>query len=519
MSHSNKEIQFGQSEILLSTTELDSKIKYANPEFCNIAGFTLEELQGQTHNIVRHPDMPKAAFKDLWQYIQQGNSWMGPVKNRCKNGDYYWVNAYVTPIKDEQGKSFEYQSVRTKLDSEVRDRAEKTYQNINQGKPPRVLKFQTDMTMWFQNIFILLTLCFAGLMAFSSTPWLITIPLFILTFVSSILIINWRKHYSKLILEAKSVFNNPLMSYIYGGNSDVVGNIQLALNMRKAELNAVTGRVSDVALHVTDGANNTADATEQAAVLLAEQSNEIAQIATAMHEMTATVGDIARTVVNAAQAAEKGQAISQDGQKDVNETISAIENLSSQLNEVDKIIMSLIEGTSSISSVLTEISGIADQTNLLALNAAIEAARAGEQGRGFAVVADEVRALALRTQQSTEQINSQLTKLQSDSSNAVKAMKKGNELSDSCVTLSQKTGSSLNQIHAEISQLTDLNIQISTAIEEQAVVSEEVSRNIERISELSSTCEQQGQNAKSLVGDLLSQLINQQNLVDQFKGK
>jgi len=519
MSHSSTEVHFDQSEILLSTTELDSRIKYANPEFCNIAGYSLEELQGKTHNIVRHDDMPKAAFKDLWQYIQGGDSWMGPVKNRCKNGDYYWVNAYVTPIKNEQGQIQEYQSVRTKLDSDVRDRADKTYQNINQGKLPRAVKLQTDMTLWFQSVFILLALFCAGLITFSATSWLITVPMFVLTSISSVLIINWRKHYCKLVSSAKSVFDNNLMSYIYSGNSDVVGNIQLALKMRQAELNAVTGRVSDVSLHVTDGANNTADATNQAASLLAEQSDEIAQVATAMTEMSATVNDIARTVVDAAKAAEQGQAISQDGQKDVNETISAIESLSSQLNEVDIIMNTLIEGTTSISGVLTEISSIADQTNLLALNAAIEAARAGEQGRGFAVVAEEVRALALRTQQSTEEINNQLTKLQLDSNNAVKAMEKGNELSDSCVTLSKKTGNSLNQIHTEISQVSDLNIQISTAIEEQAVVSEEVSRNIERISELSSTCEQEGVNANTLVTDLLSQLVNQQSLINQFKAK
>ena len=96
----SKEVLFTENEILISTTDLDSNIKYANEHFCNIAGYSAEELQGNPHNMVRHPDMPKAAFKDLWQTVQSGHSWMGPVKNRCKNGDYYWVNAFVTPIKN-----------------------------------------------------------------------------------------------------------------------------------------------------------------------------------------------------------------------------------------------------------------------------------------------------------------------------------------------------------------------------------------------------------------------------------
>ena len=115
----NEEVQFSQSDILLSTTDLDGNVKYANKIFCDVAGYTLDELQGNPHNMVRHPDMPKAAFQDLWQYIKSGQSWMGPVKNQCKNGDYYWVNAFVTPIKNAEGTIFEYQSVRTKPDKEI----------------------------------------------------------------------------------------------------------------------------------------------------------------------------------------------------------------------------------------------------------------------------------------------------------------------------------------------------------------------------------------------------------------
>ena len=177
----------------------------------------------------------------------------------------------------------------------------------------------------------------------------------------------------------------------------------------------------------------------------------------------------------------------------------------------------LTEGSRSISSVLTEISSIADQTNLLALNAAIEAARAGEQGRGFAVVAEEVRALAMRTQQSTEEINELLQNLQKNSDNAVDAMKISNDLSENCVSLSQETGEALSNIHSEVTKISDSTAQIATAIEEQSVVTEQVSQNVVRINELTIECENSSLEATSSSTDLLDKVSEQQSLVRQFK--
>ncbi len=142
----SREQLFGQDEILLSTTDLSSHIKYANHYFCKIAGYELDEMLGKPHNMVRHPDMPKAAFENLWQFIQSGESWMGPVKNRCKNGDYYWVNAFVTPIKDEHGKVHEYQSVRTCPDRQVTKRAEHLYPQLSAGKTPKCVSQSFDFT-------------------------------------------------------------------------------------------------------------------------------------------------------------------------------------------------------------------------------------------------------------------------------------------------------------------------------------------------------------------------------------
>jgi len=512
----SREQLFDEHEILLSTTDINSKIKYANDNFCKIAGYSVEELTGQPHNMVRHPDMPKAAFADLWQYIQAGSSWMGPVKNSCKNGNYYWVNAFVTPIKDEHGKIHEYQSIRTKPDREVVDRAEKTYQQLNAGKTPFPLRFSVDLTLWFQ-LFFLCSLCFSLFIAIASDVSLfISVPMVIISLIFSFLFFNWRLKFQKLIQEAKTVFDNPLMAYLYSGNNNAISAITLALRMRSAELKAIVGRVCDVSDDVIKTAEESAECGRTVSSTLAQQAAETEHEATAMNQMSSTVQELSRAVETAAQTAQKGSDIATQGHVIVDKNMTANNKLAEQLQEVRHAVERLIDGSKSIETVLNEINGIADQTNLLALNAAIEAARAGDHGRGFAVVADEVRALAMRTQQSTSEINSLLAQLQSESELANSAMHKGNSLSDNCVQLSQKTGESIDQIMESVSELADLNAQIATAIQEQSVVSEEINRNIVTISDMAGTSEQSSQHSVELSNKLLIKLKEQQSLVTQF---
>jgi PAS domain S-box-containing protein len=513
----SKEQTFSAGDILLSTTDLNSCIKYANQSFCDIAGYSLDDMLGKPHNMVRHPDMPKAAFKDLWSYIQAGNSWMGPVKNLCENGDYYWVNAFVTPIKDNTGKIFEYQSVRTYLDNDIKDRADSVYGKISAGKTPKQINSSKDLTLWVQMIFILLTGLSLYSVFFASSSLWFSIPNLAVSLCGTLVFLSWRAKYSKVVKTAKSVFNNPLMSFIYSGNNDATGTIELALKMRHAELSAVVGRVSDDSEKITALAKESSNCGEEVEKSLNEQTNDTNQVATAANQMSSTIQEVARIVSRAAQSSQQGLDNSHKGQQIVTQTVAAIQELSEQLSNVDKAIERLINGTRSIETVLNEISSIADQTNLLALNAAIEAARAGEQGRGFAVVADEVRALAMRSQQSTEEIGKLLGELRGESDHAIQAMKSSNEQSEKCVALANTTGNSLEIITNEVSVIADLNIQISTAIEEQTVVSEQISRSIVSISDMAKYSEQHGAKSVSLSKELLMRLSDQINLITQFK--
>ncbi|WDE07251.1 methyl-accepting chemotaxis protein [Thalassomonas viridans] len=509
---------FSSSSILLSTTDLKGRITYANHDFCEIAGYELDELIGHGHNIVRHPDMPKAAFADLWDTLKQGRSWMGPVKNRCKNGDYYWVNAYVTPIKDEQGKVVEYQSVRTVPEEKVVRRAKKLYRQLNEGKTPVRLRFsRLDYTTYMQSLLMMLTLFLGMAMFYVQDSALMILPGFILSLTCSVLFALWRKRYQKVVLQAEQVFDNNLMSILYSGCPDKLGRIELALKMRKSELNAVIGRVRDLSENVNSIAEDTAANGSDVSKMLSEQSSEIELVATAMNQMVGTINELSSSVLSAADASTQGQSISNNGMQVVTNTVDSIHTLSGQLQEVDEVISHLVQGSQSIETISDEISSIADQTNLLALNAAIEAARAGEQGRGFAVVAEEVRALAQRTQQSTEEIKSMLTQLNKESAEAITAMSKSRDLARDCVRFANDTGNTLGDVNGEVDKISQLNQQIATAVEEQSVVAEQVSQNTDRINDIANIGVSHGEDSKQLSHDLLGELKTLHSLIVQFK--
>ncbi len=518
--YTGKEQHFSANQILLSTTDLKGRVTYANNDFCNIAGYAIDELVGHGHNIVRHSDMPKAAFADLWSTIKSGNSWMGPVKNSCKNGDHYWVNAYVTPIKDLQGNIFEYQSVRTKLDDDIKARAEKAYQNINNNKVALAQKFsQLDITLYIQYLFFMMAL-FIVISAFTTTtPLVVSIPLLVFTLVGFSAFLHWRVHYKKVLASAKKAFNNPLMGYIYSGTTDSIGQVNLALNMRKAELNAVIGRVSDLSQNVNTIAQETANNGNNISKILNEQDLEVEQVATAMEQMSSAINEVSSSVTGAAQASQQGKELSGEGVVAVNETVEAVQSLSTQLTSVETVIGKLADGRHDIAAISDEISSIADQTNLLALNAAIEAARAGEQGRGFAVVAEEVRALAQRTQQSTEEISKTLSSLNQESLQAIDSINDGITLVEQCVSFAQNTGGNLKNIDTEVDKIAAINYQVATSIEEQSVVAEQVTGNAESIKTIAKLGVQQGNETKKLSQSLLAELTTLHDLIRQFNIK
>ncbi|MFC3031482.1 PAS domain-containing methyl-accepting chemotaxis protein [Pseudoalteromonas fenneropenaei] len=514
----NKENDYPASFNLLSTTNTKGQIKYANKQFCDVAGFSLSELEGKPHNVVRHPDMPKAAFKNLWEYIQAGKPWMGMVKNRCKNGDHYWVNAYVTPITDDQGKTVEYQSVRTKPDRKVVNRAEAIYKQLNNGAD--VAKFTraswslSAQLMAIVVMFYILTLAFS----FLPSPWPQISDSLLLIFT---LWITWQrlKPVRDLSEKARKIYDNPLMQKIYINRVNDVAAIELALIARESELRAVLGRVKDSSEAVTGYAGEAVKDCQRTRDIMNEQQAQTGSLATAINQMTATIAEIANNTNNAATESEHALATVTEGNRAVNDNMETNYLLSEELTKTQQDIADLNAQTVTIGSVVDVIRAISEQTNLLALNAAIEAARAGEQGRGFAVVADEVRALAQRTQDSTKEIDSIIAGLKQKSERAVVAIQSGVDKSAECVAKAEGTKDSLNKISGIVNEISGLNYQIASATEQMSNVANELNSNAVTIAQLASDSQQTASSTMGSMHKTENLLQDQSKLVQQFIAK
>jgi methyl-accepting chemotaxis protein len=247
------------------------------------------------------------------------------------------------------------------------------------------------------------------------------------------------------------------------------------------------------------------------------QQGEIEQVATAMNEMSATVTEVSKNAANAATAAQDADDQAKNGCEVVNTTVETINNLASEVERTSQVIENLKGDSLSIGAVLDVIRDIAEQTNLLALNAAIEAARAGEQGRGFAVVADEVRTLASRTQQSTREINDMIEKLQNGANQAVSVMEMGRAKAEESVEQAAKAGEALQAITGVVDNIKSMNMQIASAAEEQSATAEEINRNIVNISEVAQETAGGSQQTASASDELARLASDLQGQVAKFK--
>jgi len=267
--------------------------------------------------------------------------------------------------------------------------------------------------------------------------------------------------------------------------------------------------------------NNSSDSLTSTANQTAHDVNEqqlkTDQIATAINEMSATVQEVAHNAESASASANQAYGAAQNGNDVVRDTVNAIRTLADEVIGASDIITKLETDSNDIGRVLDVIRGIAEQTNLLALNAAIEAARAGEQGRGFAVVADEVRSLAQRTQESTQEIQSMIETLQSGAQNAGNAMQSGRAAAEACTEKAAVAGQSLEDIIKAVEDITSLNTQIASAAEEQSAVAEDINKNVTSISEIASQSASNSQNTASTCSSMTDMLHNLENTIQQFK--
>ncbi len=515
-----KELSFGKDENLITTTCPKGSITYFNKSFQEISGFDENELQGKNHNVVRHPDMPPAAFEDLWETIKNHHSWMGIVKNRSKSGDHYYVDAFVTPIM-ENGQLVEYQSVRRTPDQACVGRAEKIYKRIQEGKVPfrRWLQFGFA-TKIMAGMSIVLFACLSFLLWAGQMSWayagITSIIGLGLSFGLARLI---AAPLVKLETKARSINDNDLACMVYEGSINEVSRVSLALHKRDLEINSVVARLEDSAEKLNTIVTHQSDIARQSTESATVQQNEIEQLSVSINEMSSTIQEVARNTAEGASAAQQADDNVRVGKQEVSSTIRIVQEVSDEVNQAADVVRKLQVDSESIGAVLEVIRGVAEQTNLLALNAAIEAARAGEQGRGFAVVADEVRSLASRTQQSTQEIQQTIACIQEGARNAVCAMEGGCKRVDNSLRQAKKAGASLEIINEVVGNITCMNTQIASATEEQSSVSEEINRNISNISDTSDKSVSLNIRAEETTNQLSLFTQHLRSLILQFKEK
>ncbi|MBT9301442.1 MULTISPECIES: methyl-accepting chemotaxis protein [Pseudomonas] len=284
---------------------------------------------------------------------------------------------------------------------------------------------------------------------------------------------------------AENIAEGNLTRPIKVDGDDEAGRLLRAMHKMQEKLRDTLQRISGSATQLASAAEELNAVTDESARGLTQQNNEIEQAATAVNEMTSAVEEVARNAVSTSEASKNATTSAGDGRDLVQETVSAIERMSGDVQGTATLIGALAEESRDIGKVLDVIRGLADQTNLLALNAAIEAARAGEAGRGFAVVADEVRALAHRTQQSTSEIERMIGSIQAGTEQAVDSMRNSTERAESTLNIAKGAGISLDTINSAIVEINERNLVIASAAEEQAQVAREVDRNLVNIRDLS----------------------------------
>jgi len=494
---------------IYSRTDLRGIITEANEAFCQLSGYSVEEMLGQPHNIVRHPDVPKEAFADLWRAMKEGRPWQGLVKNRRKDGGFYWVIANASPIR-ENGEIVGYQSLRYKPSRELIRAVEPVYAKILRGnsglyvEDGHALPVQGPLaSSWAQPEFQLATVLLLALIA-SGLGLILHLTgfsgalcsglqsaLLVLTLLGAVWMLM---HTLPALRRQQRDIESYVDTVLSTGDLTQITSLQRHLGRSRLarKLLQLTNWMRTTVLCIQDSVRPVHQSTEKIQVAI----NEIEQAARSQNMATSSVAaastELELTIREVAEHLRQTEtAVSESGERAVNGALvsqkanDTIQTLANVIRSASTEVEALGTSTAEVGAIAAVIKEIADQTNLLALNASIEAARAGEAGRGFAVVANEVRRLADRTMQATGKIDALIGNIKKDGDRAIGSMRTGAIEMEESVTLVQQAREALQEINNRMGDAVTKVSEIATASSQQTQAMNEISSNITHVAAMS----------------------------------
>ena len=489
------EYQFGREQTLVSVTDLKGRITYCNRAFVEVSGYSSGELLGQPHNLVRHPEMPEEAFRDMWATIQSKLPWTGLVKNRRKNGDYYWVLANATPMLDGETITG-YLSVRTVPSAQAVAAAEKLYAQMRQeqsagrrtvglkqgqvvhaglaGQFGRLLQPGVIARLaWVQILLggLVLAMVAAGL----------PLPLVALGMIlAAALAVFWTwsltvKPLASLVSDANHLAAGDLSHAVKTGSHGQVGQLQQALNQMSVNLRTVVSDVREEMDQLGMSVQEIADGNQDLSERTESQASNLEETAASMEQ-------IHGNIQQSAESAQRGYLLADDTKDVTHRSNEAVTLVAKSMQEIS-------QSSKKITEIIQLIEGVAFQTNILALNAAVEAARAGDQGRGFAVVATEVRALAQRTTAAAKEIKNLITasneRIDAGNNQTTIALERMNvalSAVDKVAVVLEEISSTSKEQTLGVSQVNEAVTQMDTMTQQNAAMVEELAATAQSLS-------------------------------------